>query len=54
MLLRAQAPQGEELRQLRKQTDENFQSLAESQQRMEGALAVLIATVDEIIRRPRA
>jgi hypothetical protein len=43
MLLRAQVLQGEELRQL-----------AESQQRTDAALAVLIATVDEIIRRPRA
>jgi hypothetical protein len=61
MLLRAQVVQGEELRQhqdelrqLRNRTDEKFQSLAESQQRVDDALAVLLATVDEIIRRPRA
>jgi len=46
--------QEEELRQLRNRTDEKFQSLAEAQQRVDDALAVLIATVDEIIRRPRA
>lgn len=54
MLLRAQVVQGDELRQLRNRTDEKFQSLAEAQQRVDDALAVLLATVDEIIRRPRA
>lgn len=53
-LLTAQVLQGEEIRQLQKRTDEKFQKLADTQERMDAALAVLIATVDEIIRKPGA
>jgi len=63
-LLRAQVVQGEELRQLQKRTDEKFQSLAvtldrlaasqdrlaAAQERMDEALTALIGTVDTLVR----
>ena len=53
-LLTTQNLQGDEIRQLQKRTDEKFQSLVNSHERMDAALAVLIATVDELIRKPKA
>jgi alpha-D-ribose 1-methylphosphonate 5-triphosphate diphosphatase PhnM len=53
LLLRAQVAQADEMQQLRKRTEEQFQSLAAAQQRMDDALTALMGTVDEILRSRR-
>jgi hypothetical protein len=56
-LLRAQVVQGEEMREMRKRseemsqrTDERFQAMAEAQERTDAALTALMGTMDRIIR----
>jgi alpha-D-ribose 1-methylphosphonate 5-triphosphate diphosphatase PhnM len=53
LLLRAQVAHADEMQQLRKRTEEQFQSLAAAQQRMDDALTALMGTVDEILRSRR-